>query len=125
VEVEQSKDRIKELEEEVDFLRQKLKDSEELKEINSAHVRNWFDAAIAVAKAGAREFTAEYLSELVLPIFSGVDLRGKTLFVRVPVDGLQEEEAMIRYSVYVDFLKEMGAKSVVFLPLKSEVEVRS
>ena len=55
--------------------------------------------------------------DALYPLFSAIDLKGKTLVINIPMpDGPVAKDIYERYCAYIDHLKSMGAANAIFLP---------
>jgi hypothetical protein len=64
----------------------------------------------------------ELITNAVYPLLKGLDIVNKTLVFEIPMNGTIPDDLLQRYCAYVDYLKQMGAKNVVFISKESKLE---
>lgn len=111
---------------EIDFYRKKLQEMEEAKPKKREDFY-WLLRKIQVGSEpkGLPEECIDALVDALYPIFHPVDLVGKTVVVNIPMDGALPPGIMQKYYAYADFIKSMGAASVIFLQKGSELTALS
>lgn len=64
----------------------------------------------------------DQLADALYPLFKPVELDGRTVVVEIPLSGRVSDELMERYCSYIDLLKDMGAKSAIFIEKGARLE---
>lgn len=67
----------------------------------------------------------EQLTDALYPLLKGLDITNKTLVFEIPMNGTIPDDLLQRYCAYVDLLKLMGAKQVVFVSKETKLECLS
>jgi hypothetical protein len=103
-----------ELHGELRTLRDKLSELTAKRPQNKEHLKSVLFGVSKICNLSDEVIDA--MTEFLYPVFSGIDIKGKTLVINVPMAGQIPEDTIFRYYAYADTLKGIGAASVIFLP---------
>lgn len=123
MEVETKPPQDEEVYSEINYLRaeiQRLKEESALQTVTTAQIQGVIDK-IHLETPLTKE-QVESITDAVYPLLKGLDIANKTLVFEIPMNGTIPDDLLQRYCAYVDYLKDMGAKNVVFIGKGTKLE---